>query len=343
MRQKIRLVVIILTLTALAIPLTAHASVVGRFTLIKGQVDVLKGGKVPGIPAKVQDGVETGDVIRTKSGAKAQLSMVDTSVITLAPESRLAVADFQYDPVREERRAVVRLFRGLVHTVVNRIIKTEEPDFIMETHTATIGVRGTDWSTLLGPNSTGVYLPRGILGVSSNLPTIPASVRLQSGHFTQVLQGLPPSLPQALTPEILKVLERLMDTGLTGDGLGFGLPASGAGSQYQTPLTLPGSPDQKLLPANHSPGAGAPATDSGSDPTAFHTGPSGTDSGPAGTVSGPNGNVLEDFSKASVRPRLASMTPRAEIAGRQWPGSFPRPGSPAPAAGMPGSGKIYWP
>jgi hypothetical protein len=191
--------------------------------------------------------VEPGDVIRTKSGAKAQLSMVDASVITLAPESRLAVADYQYNPDRGERRAVLRLFRGLVHTVVNRIIKTEEPDFIMETHTATIGVRGTDWYTLLGPNSSGVYLPRGILGVSSNLPAVTGSVRLQSGQFTQVLQGRPPTLPQALTPDMLRMLERLMDTGLTAGGLGVGLPARGAGSQYQTPLTMPGSPDQKLL------------------------------------------------------------------------------------------------
>jgi hypothetical protein len=247
MRQKIRLVVIMLTLAALAIPLTAHASVVGRFTLVKGQVDVLKGGKIPAVPAKVQDGVETGDVIRTKSGAKAQLSMVDASVITLAPESRLAVSDYQYNPAGDERRAVLRLFRGLVHTVVNRIIKTEEPDFIMETHTATIGVRGTNWYTLLGPNSTGVYLTGGILGVSSNLPSVPGLVRLQSRQFTQVVQGLPPSVPQALTPDILKMLEILMETGLSGGGSEFGLPGSGAGGQYKTPLTLPGSPDQKLL------------------------------------------------------------------------------------------------
>jgi hypothetical protein len=247
MRHKIRLLMILLTLAALAIPLAAHAAAVGRFTLVTGQVDVLKGGKVPGVPAKVQDGVETGDVIRTKSGAKAQLSMVDASVITLAPESRLAIADYHYNPAQGERRAVLRLFRGLAHTVVNRIIKTEEPDFIMETHTATIGVRGTDWYTLLGPNSTGVYLPRGILGVRSNLPTVPAMLRLMSGHFTQVLQGLPPSLPQVLTPEILRMLEKLMDTGLTEAGLGFGQPAGGTGAQYQTPLTLPVSPDQKIL------------------------------------------------------------------------------------------------
>jgi hypothetical protein len=247
MRRKIQLIVILLTLMALAMPLTAHASAVGRFTMVRGQVDVLKGGKVPAIAAKVQDGVETGDVIRTKSGAKAQLSMVDDSVITLAPESRLAIADYQYNPDRGERRAVLRLLRGLVHTVVNRIIKTEEPDFLMETHTATIGVRGTDWYTLLGPNSTGVYLPGGVLGVSSNLPTVPGLVRLQSRQFTQVLQGLPPSVPQTLTPDILKMLEKLMDTGLTDSRLGFGQPAGGTSTQYKTPLTMPGSPDQIIL------------------------------------------------------------------------------------------------
>jgi hypothetical protein len=247
MPQKIRLLVIIFILAALAIPLTAQAAVVGRFTLIKGQVDVLKDGKLPAVDAKVQDGVEPGDVIRTKSGAKAQLSMVDASVITLAPESRLAIADYQYNPERGERRAVLRLFRGLVHTLVNRIIKTEEPDFIMETHTATIGVRGTDWYTLLGPNSTGVYLPQGILGLSSNLPNVTGSLLLKSGEFSHILKGLPPSVAQALTPEILKMLEKWMDTGLSAGGLGVGAAGPGTGSQYKTPLTLPGSPDQKLL------------------------------------------------------------------------------------------------
>ena len=227
--------------------LSAHAAVVGRFTQVIGQVDLLKGGNLPALAAKVQDGVEPGDVIRTKAKAKAQLSMVDASVITLAPESRLAIADYQYDAARGERRAVLRLFRGLVHTVVNRIIKTEEPDFIMETHTATLGVRGTDWYTLLGPNSTGVFLPRGILGVSSNLPTVPALLLLHSMQLTQIPMGRQPFLPQALTPETIRMLENLMDTGLSGRGLGFGLPASGTGGQSQTPLTLPGSPEQKIL------------------------------------------------------------------------------------------------
>ena len=86
MQRKVFCGLIAMLLLVLILPPGLHAAIVGRFTLITGQVDLLKGGKIPGIAAKVQDGVEPGDVIRTK--AKAQLSMVDDSVITLVPESR---------------------------------------------------------------------------------------------------------------------------------------------------------------------------------------------------------------------------------------------------------------
>jgi hypothetical protein len=129
-----------------------------------------------------------------------------------------------------------------VHTVVNRIIKTEEPDFIMETHTATIGVRGTNWHTLVGPNFTLTALSYGVLFVK---PTVSGDqgILLHSRQFIQVPK---PFRPQALTPEILRMLEQLMDTGLPDGGLGFALPTLGSGTQFQSPFTLPVSPDQRI-------------------------------------------------------------------------------------------------
>jgi hypothetical protein len=264
MTHKSLWAILALLLLSLLITAAAHAAVVGRFTLVRGEVDVLKGGKVPGLPVKLQDGVEPGDVIRTKSRAKAELTMVDDSTLILAPESRLAIADYVYNPDRAERRAVVRLFRGLVHTVVNRLIKTEEPDFIMETHTAVIGVRGTDWYTLLAPGFTSVYLARGLLGVSSNIPALPALLLLESMHFTQIPLGRQPFLAQPMTSDILKMLERLMDTGIVAGGLlGPGGPPGPAGSQLQFPPGLPTSPDQiirqQTIPPTLQPPQLAPA------------------------------------------------------------------------------------
>ncbi len=266
-----------LVVVVLAVPLTAGAAVVGRFTLVTGQVDLLKGGKIPAIPAKVQDGVESGDVIRTKAKSKAELTMVDDSTIVLAPESRLALADYQYDPARGERRAVVRLFRGLVHTVVNRIIKTEEPDFIMETHTAVIGVRGTDFFTLLGPNSTLAALSSGVLFVT---PKVSGAEGILL-HSMQFIQAPKPFLPQTLTPEALKMLENLMDTGLAGGGLGFGVPSL-TGPYGQFPLGLPSTPDQKILQQTIPP----TLVPQHQMPAPVQPGPAGP--GPSGPSTGPS-------------------------------------------------------
>ena len=358
MQRKVFCGLIAMLLLALILPPGLHAAVVGRFTLIKGQVDLLKGGKVPGIPAKVQDGVEPGDVIRTKTMSKAQLSMVDASVITLAPESRLAIADYQYNPARDERRAVLRLFQGLVHTAVNRIIKTEEPDFIMETHTATIGVRGTDWYTLLGPNSTGVYLPRGYFGREFQPPH-------RSGLAPTAFQAIYPGSPGQTTFSAPDPDSGDHENAGATDGhradqrrvriwpacLRYGRPISNS-------LDSAGEPGSEAINANHSPGARASAADSGSGPNDSGSGPIDSGSGSSipstvqststvqpGTSTFNRERQRGPFVKASVRQRLALMRRRAETAGRRLRAGWLHPPGvlPAPGAGIPGSGKIYWP
>jgi hypothetical protein len=238
MRPKIRLIVIMLTVIALAVPLAAHASVAGRFTLVTGKVDLLKQGKLPAIPAKVQDGVEPGDIIRTKSKSKAQLQMIDDSIIRLAPESRLAIADYQYQAATQERRAVLRFFRGLMQATVKRIIKTEEPDFIIETHTAVVGVRGSNPILLLRPLATFVYLPEGLLDVSSNDPNIPLKVPVHSWEWLQIPSGQQPYLPQPMTPAMLQIIEQMMNTGVTPGAFYIGPPPTpGEEFRFKMPVT----------------------------------------------------------------------------------------------------------
>lgn len=243
--------------------ITARAAIVGRFTQVTGQVDLLKRGQFPATPAKAQEGVEPGDVIRTKSRSKAQIRFVDDSVLTLAPESRVAVADFSYDALKSQRHAVIKVYRGLVHTLVTRLLQLQEPEFLMETHTAAVGVRGTEWYTLLMPSFTSFYLVHGFMDVRSILPGIPAVLPLQSMQFTQVPLGQQPRLPRPLTPDMLPMLRKLMDTGIQpGALMGVGAPPPGGA---EVPLQLPVSPDQQMqqlmipptLPPAHEPSKGS--------------------------------------------------------------------------------------
>lgn len=240
-----------LTLLSLAIAAGAQAAVVGRFTQVEGQVDLLKQGKTPAAPARVNDGVESGDVIRTKSKAKAQIKFVDDSLVTLAPESRMAVADYVFDANKGERRAVLRFFRGVIHTVVTRIMKTQEPDFLMETHTAVLGVRGTENYTVLLPNTTGAYLINGLLEVRSNNPKIPEIVLLNAMKFSVVPLGQPPKMGQPIPPGMLEMLKNVMNTGLNEKMfLGAGAGSTGPGGhQFPGVLGLPGSLEQYMQPS----------------------------------------------------------------------------------------------
>ena len=236
MTQRKLWAIFVLALLSLAIAAGAQAAVVGRFTQVDGQVDLLKQGKTPAAPARVNDGVESGDVIRTKSKAKAQIKFVDDSLVTLAPESRMAVADYVFDAAKGERRAVLRFFRGVIHTVVTRVLKAQEPDFLMETHTSVTGVRGTETYTVLLPSSTGAYLINGLLEVRSNNPKILEIVLLKAMQFSVVPLGQPPRMAQTITPAMLAMLKGLMNTGVN-EKMFLG---AGAGSRGLDGFQFPG-------------------------------------------------------------------------------------------------------
>jgi hypothetical protein len=130
-----------------------------------------------------------------------------------------------------------------MQATVKRIIKREEPDFIIETHTAVVGVRGSNPYLLLMPAFTSVYLPEGLLDVRSSDPNIPYQVPVHSMEFTQIRLGQQPYLPKPMTPAMLLMLERMMTTGVTPGALYVGPPPTPG---EELPFKLPVSPDQRI-------------------------------------------------------------------------------------------------
>ena len=202
-------------------PLAVQASPVGSFIEVEGTVDLLRGGKVPAIPAKLQGPVDVGDVVRTKAQSRAQIKFVDDTVLTIAPDSGITVEEYMFDAAKSERQAVVGVLRGLVHTAVERVYPKAEPDFIMKTHTAVLGVRGTRWYTKLLPTDTDIYTEdeKGLkLEVKNIHPEIPGVQIMGPLQFVRVGMYTPPTVPVNITKEDLKVLAQQMKTGI-GAGL----------------------------------------------------------------------------------------------------------------------------
>ncbi|MBU4357308.1 MAG: FecR family protein, partial [Proteobacteria bacterium] len=247
--------VILLLACGLMLPDWASAAVVGHITQVEGRVDLLKGGKLPATPVALQDKVESGDVLRAKSLSKAQITFIDNSVITLSPESRLAVDEYRFEPAQQKRFAVLNLFQGMAHVVVNKLFKMEEPDFVIKTHTAVLGVRGTDFGIRLQPNASTILNFQGITQVANIFPEVgkldrrafkaayafgppgsPNSVMLQAMQGTTVGQGLPPTLPFSITAQDQQQFMNQLSFGVLGrqreQGSGSGSAAgSGSGSE----------------------------------------------------------------------------------------------------------------
>jgi hypothetical protein len=227
----------ILVLVALNLLLCsgALAAVVGRITQLEGRVEILKKGELPATPAKLNDGVEPGDVLRTKSLSKAQITFVDNSIVTIAPGSRIAIEEYQVDSAKGKRQAVLQLFHGLALAVVSKIYQSEKPDFVVKTHTAIMGIRGTEVGIRLNPNSSTFLNFVGRTQVSSIFPEIPGTVELIDMHGTNVVRGYPPTLTFVVSAEDQKQFMRDLVTGLTSRARGKDSGSDSSSSEGNQP------------------------------------------------------------------------------------------------------------
>jgi hypothetical protein len=202
------------------------AEVVGRLTQLEGRVDILKGGKLPAIPLKLNDTVEPGDVIRTKSRSKGQVKFIDDSSLSLSPSARFAIEEFTFEPGRGKRRAVLKIFQGLALAVVNKTLPAGEPDFVIKTQTAILRVRerGTEIGIGNVPNGTAIFNFKGRTQVDNILSQVgrlflqaskvaygatlkgdaPAMAVLNPMQQTLVYGDQAPTAPQPIPPEVYR-------------------------------------------------------------------------------------------------------------------------------------------
>jgi hypothetical protein len=220
MKYKVPCGILVLVALNLLLSSGALAAVVGRITQLEGRVEILKKGELPAAPAKLNDGVEPGDVLRTKSLSRVQITFVDQSIVTISPGSRLAIEEYQVDSAKGKRHAVLKLFQGLALAVVSKIYQSEKPDFVVKTHTAIMGVRGTEVGIRLNPNSSTFLNFVGRTRVSSIFPEIPGTVELIDMHGTTVVGGYPPTRAFAVSIEDQKQFMRDLTIGVTSKARG---------------------------------------------------------------------------------------------------------------------------
>lgn len=133
-----------------------------------------------------------GDVVTTEKKSTAVLEFVDTTQIALRPETRFVVQNYSFkpdEPVAD--KADFKLVKGGLRTLTGLIGKRGDKDaFKMQSETATIGVRGTDFTARIcqGDNCKGLIRTEQAPATQTNATNADVAGRVSqlSGSMTAV-------------------------------------------------------------------------------------------------------------------------------------------------------------
>lgn len=165
------------------------AQAAGKLTKVAGRVDVLRVGTAAAVTVKPGDTVNVGDIIRTKSDGKAEITFIDNSVMTVGPKSRLGIDEYLFKPAEKKRAASLKLYRGKTGFIIPKpVYHASGSKFEMKTRTAVAGVRGTE-GILYTDGVERVYVKKGVVNFSNPL----GSVVVTAGKVGEAVTGAPPS------------------------------------------------------------------------------------------------------------------------------------------------------
>jgi len=120
----------------------AEANNAGKITQFKGSVVLERGSDI--INGILDVGVEAMDTAVTERG-RMRIDFIDDTRVDLTEHTRLVIDDFVYDPNAGKGSLGLRATLGTVRYASGQIAKRNRRNVKIETPSASIGVRGTDF------------------------------------------------------------------------------------------------------------------------------------------------------------------------------------------------------
>ncbi|RST46705.1 FecR domain-containing protein [Variovorax sp. DXTD-1] len=111
---------------------------------VRGNVQLLSSAGTPRA-ASAGDALTAVDRIVTGPDSSAAVVLRDDTTLVVGPSSRLDLKEFHFNATTHEGGVLVSLLRGSMRMITGLIGKSNPDAIRVETQTATIGIRGTDF------------------------------------------------------------------------------------------------------------------------------------------------------------------------------------------------------
>ena len=124
----------------------ANAIDVGSISELRGNGEVIRQGSNDKLLAELALGISSYDDVRTGNGRIA-IEFLDSSVVRLTEHSKLVIDDFVYDPAPNKSKLALNMASGTARFITGRLSGIKKENIFIKTPSATIGIRGTDFTT----------------------------------------------------------------------------------------------------------------------------------------------------------------------------------------------------
>ena len=121
----------------------AAAADVGEVKVVKGAAFIERGTER--IAARAGMPVQQSDKVVTGADGTVGITFTDNSLLSIGPESRLAIDHYAFDSTTHAGRFDSTLSRGTVAVVSGKIVKQSPEAMKIRTPSSIMGVRGTEF------------------------------------------------------------------------------------------------------------------------------------------------------------------------------------------------------
>ena len=141
---------LVLSVMSMLLGLAARAAAedVGQVKVSRGAVRIERGGQ--SLPAPVGAKVQPADVIATGADGAIGITFADDSLLSLGPNSTLAIDRFVFDSTTHRGAFDTSLQKGTLAAVSGKLARQSPDAMRVRTPVAILGVRGTEFVVRTG-------------------------------------------------------------------------------------------------------------------------------------------------------------------------------------------------
>jgi hypothetical protein len=188
-------------LIILLLGLSLYAKNIATITALNGSAVIVRDGS--NVEATLGAKLQEKDNIKTQEDSKVQIIFEDETIITIGKNSDFSIKEYVFDNVKKPV-ARFAMLKGAMRTITGKIGKVAPDKFSVKTKTATIGIRGTNFTVIaMADGSQRVFCTFGAISVKVN----GAEMLVREGFFATVDAGKKVKV-KVLTPQKLNQMRR---------------------------------------------------------------------------------------------------------------------------------------